>query len=348
MVVYSDIHRHNYSEFATPVADGVNSRFISQLRVLDKIFEIAHERGERNIISLGDEFEKWESLYTPLYAAATKHLYDLLEKYPDVVLFIVAGNHDLPNKYNAGISTILAWGAHPRIQIITEPIIYGIDDVACAMIPYNQDHTRIAEAAAALKAKGATRVFSHLDIIGGEASIEGYVGQAGLSLDNFMGFECGVFGHYHMPQIWTPSYAPKGLGYAGCPLQLRPIDRDQDKGCVYVRQDGSVEFIPIRSPQFRFIDLPNMESLQDKENYYYVSHKKSDAGDIRKWKIQNPEIRISSKIIQDSSDNKVTISMHNPQSPISSFVNSTAGKLSPDLLNHIANYYMSVVEENRP
>jgi DNA repair exonuclease SbcCD nuclease subunit len=233
MIIFSDIHFKNYPEFASPWEDGCNTRLQSQLEALEYIFRSAEEYGSRALVFLGDFFDDWRSIYTPLHSKVINLLYRLLEQ-NDAKLWLLPGNHDMINKESTRITTLDAIVGHPNINVVREPSIVDIEEAKCGFIPYTNDYTWWMEQARYMADKEVSVLFSHVDVVGAEASIEGYTSAGGIDAKE-MGkmFKWVFLGHYHMRQTLAPKVV-----YVGSPLQLRRVETGQTKGWYYFNPDS--------------------------------------------------------------------------------------------------------------
>lgn len=288
MILFSDFHADAHSEFARPWKDGCNTRLKSQMDVLTRIFEITQEEGEHTLVFLGDWFHRWKAVDTSVASMVSRTLYDLLDRHKDVSLVMMPGNHDMPNKNNPSVSTIDPYSAHSRIRVISSPSIVEIEGDPFAFVPYLSDHAKMRDNAVELSKKAKESwLFSHIDIVGAVASIDGYTASGGVCLEDLEVFSGGVFGHYHMPQDFE-SRGKKNFHYVGSPMQLSWVDQQAGKTAESVRgvmrfRDGRVDRIPIDSPKFVKVDKAHEGKLRS-QDYHLVTCSIKDADDVhREW-----------------------------------------------------------------
>lgn len=284
MILFSDFHADAHAEFGRPWKDGCNTRLQSQLEVLRRIFQICEEQEDYSLVFLGDWYHRWRAVDTAVNSIVSRTLQELLRDHPAVRLYMMPGNHDMPHKGNAQVSTIDAYRAYPNVHVISEPVGLSIDDTFCAFVPYNQDHARMRDEALAVCRSQEAYLFSHIDIVGAVASIDGYVATDGVSLEDFDCYAGGVFGHYHMPQSWATSSAI-GFHYVGSPMQLSWADAmtrsdiEATRGVIQFK-NGIVNRIPIDSPRFVKI-TPDFKGDFRSQDYHMLTCKIEEADDLR-------------------------------------------------------------------
>lgn len=282
-ILFGDIHLDNHADFGRPWREGCNTRLQSQLEVLARIFRICEEREDYSLVFLGDWYHRWRAVDTSVYSMVSRTLQDLLSNHPQVRLTMMPGNHDMPHKGNASVSTVDAYRAYPNVSVISEPTNVVIDGMHCSFVPYNQDHARMRDEALRLYDTQEGWLFSHIDIVGAVASIDGYVATDGVSLDDFDRFAGGVFGHYHMPQDFMAHDASEFI-YVGAPMQLSWVDAMAGEEAEKVRgviqlKNGIVTRIPIDSPRFQKI-TSDLKSDFRSQDYHLVTCKIDEADDL--------------------------------------------------------------------
>lgn len=256
MILFSDIHFSNHAEFGKPWKNGCNTRLQEQLKVLERIFALCQEYGESDLVFLGDWFHHWKAVDTLVTSMVSRTLYSLMDQYRNVSLWMMPGNHDMPNKNNPLVSTIDSYRGHNRIHVYSSPSVVWLNggDTPCVFVPYNQDHEWVRNEALRLLPSSDAWLFAHLDIVGAEASIDGYVSTGGLKLEDLDGYAGGMFGHYHMPQNFVTKVG-RDFHYVGSPMQLSWVDEmagaeaESVRGVVRLK-NGKVTRIPISSPKF--------------------------------------------------------------------------------------------------
>lgn len=278
MLILSDFHFDVHPEFALPWKDGCNTRLRSQLDLLEKIFELGWSLDESNFVFLGDWFHKWSSVSTVVCSMVTRKLYELLSRDEHTRLYMLPGNHDVPDKRNWGIHTLASYDGHPKIRVIDQPRIIELDGVTGIFVPYHQDPTLLLAEAETLRKESKesdTWLFSHLDMVGAKTGLSdrSWISPSGLSVDDLSAFAGGFFGHYHIPQTLVDSAAQE-FRYVGAPLHLSTLDADTgERGVLHVGENAGgdgIEFIPLDSPRFIKFDSENPPANLRQQDYHLI------------------------------------------------------------------------------
>ena len=219
MILFSDSHFDNHAEFAMPWRDGCNTRLRDQLDALEEVFLFARLADETVIVHLGDWFHKWKAVETPVKSMVTHVLFGLLDSYPEIHLVMLVGNHDMTHKSDPTINTLSAYGSHPQITVVDQPMATYVQGRPCVFVPYYEDFNLSLAHAIDLCPSNDARLFTHIDIVGAQAGIDGYQSRGGLVLDDLDCYAGGLFGHYHMPQDML-NHRAGGFAYVGSPIQL--------------------------------------------------------------------------------------------------------------------------------
>ena len=75
ILLFSDLHAHEYKPFAQPTAQGVNSRLMWILKTLEAIFNYATTNEITQIFFLGDLFHTRPIIYSIVFTEISKLLY---------------------------------------------------------------------------------------------------------------------------------------------------------------------------------------------------------------------------------------------------------------------------------
>ena len=94
VLLASDLHVHAWTEFATTTAEGLNSRMMDCLRVLDDMIAYTQTHSVGAIVLGGDIFHRRGVIYTSAYNEVLKRL----RGFAGHTVFIVDGNHDHATK----------------------------------------------------------------------------------------------------------------------------------------------------------------------------------------------------------------------------------------------------------
>lgn len=348
MLLFSDTHFENFSEFATPWKEGCNSRLRSQLDVLDGIFHLTWLREQKHLIFLGDWFHRWNAVNTPVYSMVTRRLYDLLDRNSDVKLYMLLGNHDMPDKGNWAVHTLAAYSVHPSITVIDKPTTIQIDGHCCIFVPYHQNHDIIFSEVQRLSKlfSGNAWLFSHLDIIGARICLDGGKWKSDIGLNiNSLGDHVtgGIFGHYHIPQELDEKTVP-GFSYVGAPMHLSTVDANTNDRRVLQLEKGVVTTHVLKgTPQFIKFSADDPPSTIRPEDYHIITCKPEDAAEV--WYKYNKE-KISMKVAcsKRNDDSILSVDPTNDVDMVKAWTRSHKGMCELDmamLLNY-AEYYMGL------
>jgi DNA repair exonuclease SbcCD nuclease subunit len=92
-IVFSDPHIHKYKQF-----NENNRRLKNGIALLDYVFKLADTNKIKTIIMPGDLYNLMQIMSTETEDAVIKCLARNFEKYPEIYLVAISGNHDFANK----------------------------------------------------------------------------------------------------------------------------------------------------------------------------------------------------------------------------------------------------------
>lgn len=93
VLIFSDLHIDDYQRFSI---DG--SRLYNTVNVVKDVFEIAHKNNINTIIFAGDLFDKPKVIKTFPFVLTVGIFKEMFEKYPNIKVLAIDGNHDLSSK----------------------------------------------------------------------------------------------------------------------------------------------------------------------------------------------------------------------------------------------------------
>ncbi len=103
VLVFSDLHVNKYKRFS----DG-DSRLDDCLNILKQVYKTANDHQIENILFCGDFFDTQYSINTRVLTKTLEVMQKMSEKYPEIYMFGITGNHDLAtregDKYSSAIS----------------------------------------------------------------------------------------------------------------------------------------------------------------------------------------------------------------------------------------------------
>lgn len=90
ILAFTDLHIHNYKNFN----DGAYNRLNNTLKVLKRVFNTADANHIECILFSGDLFNNMQVMYTVDQYYTLKTFKELFEKYPNIHMYAISGNHD--------------------------------------------------------------------------------------------------------------------------------------------------------------------------------------------------------------------------------------------------------------
>jgi DNA repair exonuclease SbcCD nuclease subunit len=270
ILIFSDLHVHNHERFADPTGEGLNTRALAGLKILEQIIELALKGNYEAICFCGDFFHVRGRIITSVFNEA----YDWLEALAEVVpVIMIPGNHDLPTN-ESGVSsaveklskiknvTVLRGGR----RIITDNgfRVYGFasnEELSPIQKDNQQDNGKHGILLLHTMVKNAmlNSVFKNSDGIT-KARLTNY-----LTANNLAA--CFI-GDIHLRQSLS-----KRIHFVGSSIQ-QSFGEDQVKGVtIYDTVSMDTKFIELRSPQFLTVSSTEALNVADDYNYYQIETK---------------------------------------------------------------------------
>lgn len=273
-VFITDLHMHNFQEFAKPDVDFITDRFKAQLETLQKSFDIARENKAMMLIG-GDLFHNRGSINTRVFNLT----FEVFNRNQDVATIILRGNHDSVSNSLRTTASIEPLGALPNVEIVSEPTTVEFGDTKFLFMPYGDETEEMKQYIQEFEpAKGKNLFIGHIGLEGslqgrGSHRLAGAFGLPDLRPDVF---DYIMLGHYHKRQILgdNPNFI-----YGGNFMQHNFGDEGQEKGVhlVDTEKEHGIEFIPIKNKMFVTIDgnrLPdNLDELVENNYVRFIGTK---------------------------------------------------------------------------
>lgn len=242
ILAFSDIHCHNYSQFATRLESGLNSRLVDCLNCIKQVETICKEREIKHVVFAGDMFKSRAKIDVDVFTE-TWHRFESLSEFAEVKFLV--GNHDQFTR----IGDINCLEPFRNLgQVIAYPKTLRIGDYPCYGIPYTVDYEELLEAIARIP-YDIKLLFMHQTL---KEAIPGPDDNPGkpkfkLSDINWDRVEKVISGDIHRRQDLHDGR----WHYLGSPLQLTFGDKDQFKGISIIDMETlEVEGIELDSPKF--------------------------------------------------------------------------------------------------
>lgn len=294
-VIIGDVHIGIYTSFAKPSKDPattLNDRSLLSIDPLAKAFQKAQKLHYPLIVN-GDLFDARSTLDVRILAK----VFGLFNKYQEVHVILVAGNHDQVDNTKIPENSLTMFGTvFPNVQVITKPTKLSLmPHTQQVFIPYSEDVQWLKDsikgyAEEARKNKDKYQLFAHIGVDGANDGglyvhrLGGAFGLGDLYPDDFH----HVFlSHYHRRQHLAPN-----VEYIGSSQQHSFSDEDQQKGITVVASTDLLEtFIDLSSfyPKFLTVDTTNQETKAnikdiDKGSNYVrmVVHSKAEGEKYKK------------------------------------------------------------------
>ena len=311
----SDTHFHNWTEFSKPDEEYANSRLAEQIQALESVFNMA-QKEDAIVLFAGDLFHKRQSVDTRVFNA----VFDMFEKYSDVVVHGIPGNHDKVTNSLYSDSSIDTFNHIPNTTIYTEMEQISVGDVALTMIPYGDEVEEIKEYLNSVEVEEdkINILVAHLGVSGslvgsGGHRLEGAFTYTDLQPDKF---DYIMLGHYHRPQELQGNM---NHVYVGVLTQNTFSDEGHAPGVVMIDTDkGIIERKEIASTKFITVDGANIpEDIEEVIETSYVRFRGSReqaralenvTEDLSNIRISVEELKeVETRIEIDSSTDPVTI-----------------------------------------
>lgn len=333
----SDVHAHNFEQFATTLSSGRNSRFQAILNVLDEIRVLCCDHEVDFVFCLGDMFHNRTKVDVDVFGATWNAWKDIAAEVEGVYLLV--GNHDSYTK-KGDVHSLEPF--REFATVIDQPMIERIGEVTFAAHPFTTNMTQWHRFVAMLP--NLDFFLFHQGICEAEVgafniSIKAEVSYSDMPLDKV---QWCIGGHFHKPQFIGEE---KRVLYVGSPLQHGFGERDEEKSVVlFDSAENSLRHIFTTSPGFILFDLTGDYSFSDwwenevlcnvaelQENYVRVrTASQQDADQI---KAQFPAIQVEMVGKEEFEERRVSTDVVSSDSTLlKAYVEQSAGDLDHDRL----------------
>lgn len=271
VVVFSDLHVHNYKNF-----DRNGSRLENCLKVLDDVFAFANGNDINTILFAGDIVDQQQAVPTVASNALMERLRLLFNKYPDISVIAITGNHDQGSKSvagNAGVSYLVQLEvAFPEnFRRVDDDSIHTVEDGFFVHgVPYYQhpEHFKQMLAERSKAAKETNGDYTHVLMIHQTPS---GLGNPNIPIDTevtdelYDAFDLVLCGHIHKPMKITDKFY-----LVGNPLHRDLGDEGDEKGFwVFDTADpvGTMEFVSRKGRYPEFKRVRGAEAAGNESDY---------------------------------------------------------------------------------
>lgn len=289
ILFFSDLHAHQFSEFAYINDNGINSRLQYCLDIIDQIKLYAIENDIKNVLFAGDLFHTRPAVDTLTHNLTLKKIIELSNEVDKLI--ILPGNHDSYTK-NTSYNSLKILDSIENISLLNT---YTSDTMSVGNNPaFKHCYINIiplecgGTLEGALKHKStlaqANILVSHNEIIGSQTP-SGYVFEEGLDSKTLSdNFDFVFNGHIHKYQQFHHN-----VFNIGSPLHQDWGDKNNKKGFLVLdTETKKVDFIQTKYPEFREIEESEISKYEgDTYNYYKINFNKTlKESDIKNIKEQ--------------------------------------------------------------
>lgn len=266
-IVFSDAHLYPWSEFSSPDAKYITSRLRLQISALTDVLTIAKGEGA-TVLFLGDLFHQRGSVKTQVFNLA----YELFERFSDVPVIMIEGNHDNVSNSIKSPSTLEPFKFLPNVTLIPEYEHITIPNTSDTLtaVSYGDEYGELKEF---IKDNPATIMMAHLGVEGasgaGNSKLDGAFTVADLQPASF---DLVLLGHYHKAQFLASNTL-----YVGNPVAQNFGDANMHKGYYsFETSEGhvvkdSLTFHDLHYPEFLAYEASGLpEDIEELSEHNYV------------------------------------------------------------------------------
>lgn len=246
MLLMSDLHAHNFNQFATTLPNGRNSRFQNILNVVAEAHEVCKSRGIKHLAFLGDMFHSRTKLDIDVFSDTWRAWKNLADD--GIELLLLVGNHD---QYDALGKTHSLEAFKTFAHVVDTPEILEFGGYTIAAHPFTQNTK--AWKKWVQKLPEIDFLFFHQGVKEGKVGAFDISIKAEISRSDLPQTRGMVWGgHYHKYQVWNTRSIPKG--FVGSPLQHSFGERLERKAFIWLRGLKKFERIYTTAPKFYYYE----------------------------------------------------------------------------------------------
>ena len=255
LLIFSDPHAHQFSEFAYINDKGINSRLQFCIDIIDQIKVHAIENDIKHVLFAGDLFHTRPAVDTLTHNLTLKKIIELANELDKLI--ILPGNHDSYTKntsYNSLKILESIGGIHILSTHTSTDIEFGGDssNIGYLIRLIALEHNGSVETSVTKKSNTANLniLISHNEIIGSQTP-SGYVFEEGLDSKTLSdNFDFVFNGHIHKYQQFHHN-----VFNIGSPIHQDWGDKNNKKGfLVFDTETKQVDFVQTKYPEFREIE----------------------------------------------------------------------------------------------
>jgi len=198
-LLVSDIHAHDWSQFAGTNADGVNTRLRIILNELERAADELIKAGGDLMVVAGDLFHQRGVIRPEVFNPTVQAIRKVLDK--GIAVVAIPGNHDLASKETTELGNAFqTLGELRNFHVVTGPMTFTVRDHKLALVPWVSTVKELKEVLEAVTIPGFERPGAYDLIL--HAGIDGVL--SGVPAHNLSpsylaarGFGRVFAGHYH-------------------------------------------------------------------------------------------------------------------------------------------------------
>ena len=307
VLIFSDLHSYCHKR--------KNERLEDCLKIIDWVFDVAEERGIKNILFGGDLYHDRQKIEVYTYQRTFETLEKRL-KSKKFQIYLLLGNHDLWWNDKTSISSVIPLSSLPGIKIIANPERINIEGSNWDFIPFTLNPVDALEQLKKLPGN-AEYALGHIAIDSAvlhgtqysDVSVEhdGDMVIVGVSL--FSHYKHTFLGHYHAEQRVNDT-----VEYIGSPLQLSFGEAFQEKHIIaFDGKTGKKDYIINKfSPVHLVLKEEDLEKHDLKNNFVKIKvdisatdlislrKKLLDNNDLGSLEIKQEKKHIEEHVIKDA------------------------------------------------
>ena len=250
-LIFSDIHLKEWKPFATVLSNGMNSRLMEQIRVLQQVKKIARQHKITNIFFLGDLVDSISPTISKLVINTAFYMIQSLAEVANIYLLV--GNHDIFGQIN----TLTPFSSIPNVNIVNVTTKISLNGKDIDLIPCY----------GTLPKNKSDYCFGHFGIQGATIG-DSFVIEEEVKPQSLKDYSLVLCGHYHSRQ-----QVAENAYQIGSVMNMNFSNTPEDKGVFLLNpENDELKFIPIDSPKFYTIKFDTQLQLDvekfDTKNYY--------------------------------------------------------------------------------
>lgn len=254
-IVFSDLHAHEFTEFAKPDDNYINSRLANIVHSVEDVFSLARKE-QRTVLFAGDLFHARGSVRSEVF----NFIFKVFMENQDVPVIMIRGNHDASNNHIDSPSSIEPFGVFPNVHLITQLEHFDYQGDSITAISYGDEH---AEMKAFIKDNPADILLAHVGIEGalgaGRSKLEGAFTVSDMYPEDN---KIVLMGHYHRSQKFTDN-----MLYVGNLVAQNFSDSGMEKGAWTFEIDNhelkELTFVNLGYPMFETVDLASYKDVSE-------------------------------------------------------------------------------------